>query len=62
MIWTSVYDMDVHKVITNGASFHTEMMKKKRFSKSSVIFQKMRLFKIPGKSPILQISEELLFF
>ena len=59
------------KVITNSvgygltlsdhksASFRTEMMKKaifktiRNFSESA--------FKIPGKSPILQISEDLLF-
>ena len=37
-------------------------MMKKTIFKIFVIFQKMRLFKIPVKSPILQISEDLLFF
>ena len=53
--------MDLHEVIIKGANFHPEMMKKTIF-KSLVLFQKMRLFKIPVKSSILQISEDLLFF
>ena len=37
-------------------------MMKKTIFKIIGIFQKMRLFKTPVKSPILQITEDLLFF
>ena len=43
--------------------FHfVQSLWKRQFSKSVVVFQEMLLFKIPGKSPILQIAENLLFF
>ena len=49
------------KLYEKGQSFTQRMMKKTIFE-ISVFFQKMRLFKIPVKSPVLQISEDLVFF
>ena len=53
--------MDLHKLVIKGASFQPEMMKKTIFKIIGKL-QKMHLFKIPVKSPILQISEDLLFY
>ena len=52
--------MDLHLVITKGASFHPQMMKKTIF-KIIGNFSETAFNKIPVKSPILQISEDVFF-
>ena len=50
--------MDLHSVVIKDANFHPEMMKKDGFQSHWYFFRKY----VYLKSPILQLSEDLLFF